>query len=364
MRGFLLVVGVLGGCGRIAFEPRDDAGGPGVVGDAPDTDAASDAATLAPNRAFVTSIAYTANLGGLAGADARCQERADAALRGGTFVALLRTTAEPAFDRLAGFRGWVDLRGRPIVDLPMDWVGGLIYPLNIDETGAMIAGSEPVFRGRAEVNSTCADWTSASAISLYERVATAEAMTSESFINCMFPARLACVERRVDVAIPPPQETGRLAFLSQGQWTSSGGLASADAFCQGEATGAGLPGTYRAVLHSSGGPPTSRFAMTGAPWRRVDGPRLAPTTAAVFAQSQDLDTFPVRTAGGAVATTNGVALQVARGTPAEHCTDWTATTGDLRQATAASVLAGAFQGEESTRSSTCGFVQRLVCFQE
>src|SRR5262249_27131858 len=42
-----------------------------------------------PRRVFVTSLTYTGNLGGLAGADALCQARADAAALGGTYKAWL-----------------------------------------------------------------------------------------------------------------------------------------------------------------------------------------------------------------------------------------------------------------------------------
>jgi hypothetical protein len=45
-----------------------------------------------PKRAFVTSMAYSGNLGGLAGADAKCQERAQAARHPGTFRAWLSDT--------------------------------------------------------------------------------------------------------------------------------------------------------------------------------------------------------------------------------------------------------------------------------
>jgi hypothetical protein len=54
-------------------------------------------------RVFVTSTVYTGNLGGSAGADDKCQERADAAGLGGTFKAWLSATGtgNSAFDRLS-----------------------------------------------------------------------------------------------------------------------------------------------------------------------------------------------------------------------------------------------------------------------
>lgn len=51
-------------------------------------------------RVFVTSIGYTGNLGGLEGADAKCQERANAASLGGIWRAWLSTNSQSAASRL------------------------------------------------------------------------------------------------------------------------------------------------------------------------------------------------------------------------------------------------------------------------
>lgn len=51
-------------------------------------------------RVFLTSTTYTGNLGGLAGGDAKCQARADAAKLGGTWRAWLSTATTSAADRI------------------------------------------------------------------------------------------------------------------------------------------------------------------------------------------------------------------------------------------------------------------------
>ena len=53
----------------------------------------------------------------------------------------------------------------------------------------------------------------------------------------------------------------------------------ADALCTSEATAAGLPGTYRALLATTGTTAASRFSTAGNPWARVDDVILAPTAA-------------------------------------------------------------------------------------
>jgi hypothetical protein len=50
-------------------------------------------------RVFVTSTTYDGNLGGIAGADAKCQARADAASLGGTWKAMISDGSTDAIDR-------------------------------------------------------------------------------------------------------------------------------------------------------------------------------------------------------------------------------------------------------------------------
>lgn len=56
--------------------------------------------TSASNRAFITSTFYNGNLGGLSGADAKCQARADAAKLGGKWKAWLSSDTVAASSRL------------------------------------------------------------------------------------------------------------------------------------------------------------------------------------------------------------------------------------------------------------------------
>jgi hypothetical protein len=54
-----------------------------------------------------------------------------------------------------------------------------------------------------------------------------------------------------------------------------GGLSGADAKCQGLATSAGLPGTYKAWLSDSTSSPSSRFVPSTGPYRLVNGTTIA-----------------------------------------------------------------------------------------
>jgi|GEM_PF-3293460 len=114
-------------------------------------------------RAFVTSTTYNGNLGGLAGADALCQARADAVSLGGTWKAYMVSGAmglsrlAPAtvpYVRTDGVRianNWADLSDE-----------SLMAPLNVNESGLPVSGGN-VWTGLTNVgggtNQHCNNWT-------------------------------------------------------------------------------------------------------------------------------------------------------------------------------------------------------------
>ncbi|NUN04818.1 MAG: DUF1554 domain-containing protein [Bdellovibrio sp.] len=61
-------------------------------------------------RAFITSTTYDGNLGGIAGADAKCQARANAASLGGTWKAIISDSTTNAQSRMK-------FRTKPVYDL-------------------------------------------------------------------------------------------------------------------------------------------------------------------------------------------------------------------------------------------------------
>ena len=92
---------------------------------------------------FVTSTSYDGNLGGLAGADAKCQDQADAAGLTGTFKAWLsdaKGSPSTRFTRSAG-APYVLVDGTVIADNYAGLTSGsLEHPINQTETG----GAPPV----------------------------------------------------------------------------------------------------------------------------------------------------------------------------------------------------------------------------
>jgi hypothetical protein len=239
--------------------------------------------TVPPNRMFVTSLQFPGNLGGLVGADARCQLLAQTAGIPGTFVAFLATDGVPADVRLGSARGWVRTDGRPFADTIADVVAGrILYPPLIDENGQL--RTESVAVGTAG-GANCLNWTNSSLTEIFE--GGWSSLSGASFYTgaatlCFAPVSLYCFEvaRNVAVAAQAPVPH-RLAFLSSDPFVPGGGLAGADLQCGVDAVIAGLPGSYRALLATTGASAISRFDVTGPPWALVNGVLVAETAAAL-----------------------------------------------------------------------------------
>jgi hypothetical protein len=170
-----------GGGGSSAGAGGMNDGGMGDADSATSTDASRDfgvncSDASADKRVFVSSVLYTGNLGGLSGADAKCQSLADAAGLCGTFKAWLSDATADAAARLTHATGnYVRTDGQIVAS---DWSGlvsGTIqHAVNRTETnGAAPVGTvkcggsmvTPVWTGSTTaganvMNGSCSNWTS------------------------------------------------------------------------------------------------------------------------------------------------------------------------------------------------------------
>ncbi len=153
-------------------------------------------------RAFLTSVVYDGNLGGLKGADNKCQLRADSLNMGGTWKAWLSDEKTSAASRLNHFNGpFKMMDGTVVADNWNDLVDGVLKsPINIDEYGYSAAWSvwtntKP--DGTVSSNEACLNWTSN--ISYLGRVGTTsyqdQRWTSYSSSTCNYTRRLYCLEQ-------------------------------------------------------------------------------------------------------------------------------------------------------------------------
>jgi hypothetical protein len=349
VRSRLLFVALATACGRVSFDPTMRDGGDGVGNGGDGGDASGDR----PNVAFITSTTHTGALGGVTGADDICQTRADAVGLTGTFVSLLRDSTRGHVELLAGSRGWVDVTGVPIADLPEDWFGSaMFYPLTRDEAGTLLPGGRAVFTGNTE---TCFDWTSPTLGDLGGIVSTNEAFSDFSNASCGIPRPLPCAELGHVADVRPPPAVGRDAFISQATFVPGGGLTAADILCASEANNAGLSGSFRALLADATTSAAGRFSLAGLPWRRTDGVLLADTPAGLFDPAQRRTFLPLTATGAARGFVN-----VWRGDDVDHCNGWMST-APMGRTAAPTTMGTAF---ELVGTAGCGSGYPLVCLQE
>jgi hypothetical protein len=352
--------------------------------DAPKLDVPTDAPTPVPNIIFVTSTTQTPALGGLAGADALCAQRAQAAKLPGTYKAWLSTRTLDARTKLGTASGWVRVDGRPVFGTLEDArLGRLLYPPRLDEFGVDV-GDASAFtatmpNGEAWSGTdfgTCIDFTSAvdgSPLMGGSTSGLSDRFTLGGILTCSTAGRIYCLgaDRMAQVSVTPA--VGRYAFTTSGAWKPGGGVTSADELCKSEASMAGLPGSYKALLAASGASAASRFSTNGLPWIRPDGIPLRPTASDTFTATY-WDSSPNPSAnglsfpGGGMGTWTGAATMTAPGTPSTTCQDWLSS----------SESDGAYLGEIAQTSTArffgstpplpggvgCSGTWQLTCFQE
>jgi hypothetical protein len=197
---------------RSDAEVRTDAeAGPAPPTDAPPETAADVAldtgpCTICERFVFVTSTTYNGNLGGLSGADALCQVRAEAStstsIRAKTFRAWLSTpTAAAVATHVHGTGLYRRSDGAIVATGFFDLVDGVLaQPIALDELGNAATGT--VWTGTnlngSSSASTCDGWTSASSGVIAQRgiaEGTSKVWTDDTTGPCDTSSRLYCVEQ-------------------------------------------------------------------------------------------------------------------------------------------------------------------------
>jgi len=295
------------------------------------------------NRVFVTSTLQKGDLGGLANADAICAARATAASLPGTYVAWLSTSAVNATTRLGSARGFVRVDGKPFANTVADIVANKIWnPIRLTESGVDVAaGVLPgtstltVFTGTQGDGTfasgfTCDDFTLTTGSARRGEVAGGpETWTARQNSNCSTSRRLYCfqIDHSANDLVPAPA-TGKIAFVSTKNFVPGGGIGDADARCATDAAAAALPGTYKALLATTGATAASRFTLASL-YVRPDGtPIAAGSTIAVAGLLdsgiwQRADSSYVGSSGDLVYT--GAQTPSALGTLTSTCSNWTST---------------------------------------
>lgn len=232
-----------------------------------------------PNYAFVTKAQWSPkDLGGLAGADMKCADAAAAAASssalptGLTWIAYLSLPGQDINVRIAasGLKGWLRTDAMPLAGEFYDGSNEvrMISSIGVNEDGDTLSegtATQRVVTGTTlgvAAGSTCGDFddntlTRGVVLGGYAH-ASGRPFESISNVNCTGLAHLM--------------------YLSLGNVTRAG----ANIMCQTEASKAGLPGNYLALISGDVTTGASFFDRNGENWVRPDG-------LPIFSAATDLD---------------------------------------------------------------------------
>jgi hypothetical protein len=263
--------------------------------------------TANPRFVFVSSQVYQGGaLGGLEGADAKCQALASAAGLPGTYQAWLGDLTGSPSTRFRRDGGPFRLVGGELV--AESWraltTGPLHHAIDRTETGGpppetMGCGwtggvwTDTAMQGFTSSGAgNCSNWSDSNATGAGCGLMRSQTQWTGAVggAQCHFAAAIYCFEQdgpdlgagdagapetavTADAGAPPSPKT---VFVTSQAYTGDlGGLAGADAKCQALAAAAGLPGTYFAWVSDFFGSPSTRFSRAGRPYRLVDGSVVA-----------------------------------------------------------------------------------------
>jgi hypothetical protein len=322
-------------------------------------------------RLFLTSTQFSGNLGGLAGADQRCQTAATAGNKGGTWIALLATSTTTGTSRVTGSGPWYQEQssGSFVVTYnnTANLQTGALATLETDEQGRIIQGN---FTGdlnfwsgmnadATTTASTCSNWTTTGGSGSWG------AFTSlgTSSTSCGNGYRLLCLEQSRLPRPPPPSAVRKRVFLTSTQFSGNlGGLTGADQRCQTAATAGNKGGTWIALLASSMMTGPSRVSASG-PWyqERSGGSFVLTYNNAANLQTGSIATLETDEQGRIIQGNFTGDLNFWSGmnadatTSASTCSNWTTTGG--------SGSWGAFTSL-GTSATSCGNSYRLLCLEQ
>lgn len=171
---------------------------------------------------------------------------------------------------------------------------------------------------------------------------------------------------------PPPPK--RVFISSKTTQSNFGGLAQADAICQSAATGAGLSGTYKAWLSTSGVNASTRLSHSSVPYVLVDGTVVATdwnglVSGAPLKSAIDLDETGMFVIAGTTTGITWTGTDTSGAYSGEACGDWTVSE-DCSMSTAYEGTSGqdnfANSGWTVAGAPGCCTVQifALYCFEQ
>jgi hypothetical protein len=328
-------------------------------------------ADVSANVVFATSVKLSANLGGFAPYDAKCNQLASAAglndPDGSAYVAWLSDDTTSARTRLgSAARGFVRVDGLPVADDQTSLFGSnrVFNAIRLDEwgndRGETIVMTGTWETGEASGNWNCAGWTSTSGeVRIGSTAGGPWYWTDWGSGACFvqFPVVCFMTRRSVPVAISP--SAGKRIFLDGTTWVPGGGTSAADARCEsGKPPGTGA---VRALLATTTTPASAVLNLDAA-YVRPDGQivgtgrDLVAGTLVSGAWQYGSGTYFPR-----AAWTGATSLDVV-GTPDSTCHDWTSSQGAPMEG--ASGMAGPSFWKSSISSNCSDWNTMFYCVEQ
>lgn len=338
-------------------------------------DALVDGNVAVPNYAFITKAAFSGNLGGVAGADAKCKEAAMNALPAplpGNFIAVLAVDA-PSYSALkltAGSSGWMRTDQALVAQTPADFTnaGFLHNAIVLDQNGDRPTTTK-VWTGMdatgGAIAESCMRFSSANGMGGVGDTSTLHGTLKAGLAGCdgADALRLLCISVGSQVAIAPiPPSPAKRIFLSKTPHSGGANFATFDATCVAEAQSSNLSGDYVAMLPSTFESALSRVGITdNALFARVDGTPVGDLSSEplTFLNQFADKSFPA--AGQDIQVWTGGRPTQTPTSVAQNCNNWSNNggTGLIGSAVTATLAAYTLTGEPS-----CATPRRVYCVEK
>ncbi len=299
---------------------------------------------FSPSLGYITNFG---NFGGLTGADGICQSAASSRSLPGNWKAVLSDEATNASTHVSITGPVYNLGGAVVAtDATQFWSGNWTNPSYFDEKGTPVTTSirtGTVAGGARRPGYTCSSWTSASSgISTnMTNGATATGIFGTGMgFYCAGASSFFCIS---DVTTLAPIAANRIPkrnhviFATSATTTGNmGGIVGADALCQSAATGAGLSGTYVALLCVTGRPPSYFANLLRGGAKTVNGSVIAYDRDQLFQQTTiSTNLIHTETGGSPVGFgTHSGCTSAGDGGVGSTCSDWTIAVGNNSQGSA------------------------------
>lgn len=324
-------------------------------------------------KIFATSASFNGNLGGLAGADAKCQAAADAAAPLDKYIwkALISDSTTDASSRVTINYPVMNTNDEVIATANL-FGGGMSSKLVQYNEFGQVRTSPLVWTGSttAGVKTTyhCSNWSNSTSGSS----GTSGQVTNQTYwlgrnqISCNTSYGLYCVSQGLKSG--GSASTEKKVFVTSNSYTTNlGGLSGADAKCQSSASTAGISGTFKAWLSDNTGSPSTRFTQSTIPYKLLNGTVIANNYSDLV---DGTIANPINRTETNAATTSSWAFSntTAFGTLRDNtwgCSNWSSTDTGLYGAhlgqTAATNANWANSGTDSCGGAS---VRPLYCFEQ